>query len=66
MVAELLDRSQVEMIRLALEYAPQPPFQAGTPEAAPPAVITAVRERMATMHAPREAIISGLEGTVAV
>lgn len=54
------------MIQLALEYAPQPPFQAGTPETAPPAVITAVRERMATMHAPREAIISGLEGTVAV
>jgi hypothetical protein len=31
------------MIQLALEYDPQPPFDYGTPEKAPPEVVTAVR-----------------------
>jgi cyclohexyl-isocyanide hydratase len=63
-VAELLGRAQAEMIQLALEYAPRPPFQAGTPESAPPAVIAGVRERMAATRAAREVIIAGLEGTI--
>jgi transcriptional regulator GlxA family with amidase domain len=33
-------------IQLAIEYDPQPPFSAGSPEAAGPAVTAAVRERL--------------------
>src|SRR5580765_5957224 len=41
-VAELAGRAQAEAIQLALEYAPEPPFRAGTPEGASPAVLAAV------------------------
>ena len=59
-VAELAGQAQAEAIQLALEYAPQPPFQAGTPEEAPPAVLAAVRKQLAPTRAAREAIIGKL------
>src|SRR5215813_6102945 len=34
-VAELVGKDQAQAIQLALEYAPQPPFDAGTPDVAP-------------------------------
>lgn len=57
-VAELLGRDQAEVIQLAMEYAPQPPFDAGTPESAPPAVVEAARERLAASRKAREAILA--------
>src|SRR5262249_34523775 len=62
-VAELAGRAQAEAIQLALEYAPAPPFRAGTPEEAPPAVLAAVREQMAPTRKARETIIAALVGT---
>jgi cyclohexyl-isocyanide hydratase len=59
-VAELSGQAQAEAIQLALEYAPQPPFRAGTPEEAPPAVLATVRKQMAPTRAAREAIIGKL------
>jgi hypothetical protein len=55
-VAELLGEAQAQTIQLAHEYAPEPPFRAGTPETAPPAVIAAAKERVAS---PRKARVTG-------
>lgn len=59
-VAELAGQAQAEAIQLALEYAPQPPFQAGTPDEAPAAVLATVRKQLALTRAAREAIIGRL------
>jgi cyclohexyl-isocyanide hydratase len=57
LVAELLGEAQAQAIQLTLEYAPEPPFRAGTPETAPPAVVAVARERLASRQQAREAII---------
>ena len=57
-VAELLGETQAQAIQLAQEYAPEPPFRAGTPESAPPAALAAAKERLAPMRKAREAIIA--------
>lgn len=59
-VAELVGRTEAEAIQLGLEYAPAPPFTAGTPEDAPSAVVAAVKERLAPTRKAREAIIAKL------
>jgi transcriptional regulator GlxA family with amidase domain len=43
LAASLWGEPAASMIQLALEYDPQPPFDYGTPEKAPPEVVTAVR-----------------------
>jgi cyclohexyl-isocyanide hydratase len=58
--AELVGRAEAEAIQLGLEYAPAPPFAAGTPEEAPNAVVAAVKERLAPTRKAREAIIAKL------
>jgi cyclohexyl-isocyanide hydratase len=57
MVAELMDEAQAQVIQLGHEYAPEPPFNAGTPETAPPAVLAAAKERVASIRKARESII---------
>jgi cyclohexyl-isocyanide hydratase len=59
-VAELVGRADAEAIQLGLEYAPAPPFGAGTPDEAPSAVVAAVKERLAPTRKAREAIIDKL------
>jgi cyclohexyl-isocyanide hydratase len=61
-VAELAGREQAETIQLTLEYAPEPPFRAGTPDEAPPAVLAQAKARMAPGRAAREKIIGRLVG----
>jgi cyclohexyl-isocyanide hydratase len=61
-VAELVGRSEAEAIQLGLEYAPAPPFTAGTPEEAPSAVLAAVKERLGPTRKARETIIAQLVG----
>jgi cyclohexyl-isocyanide hydratase len=46
-VAELRDAETAQAIQLGIEYAPAPPFNAGSPETAPPAVLARVLERNA-------------------
>jgi cyclohexyl-isocyanide hydratase len=55
-VAALLSgRDVAEAIQLAIEYAPDPPFQSGTPEQAPQAAVRAYQARYGEIHASREA-----------
>src|SRR6266851_2256061 len=60
MVAELVGEAQAQVIQLGHEYAPEPPFNAGTPETAPPAVLAAARERVASIRRARESIIDAI------
>jgi cyclohexyl-isocyanide hydratase len=59
-VAELSGQAAAETIQLALEYAPAPPFQSGTPGTAPAAVLAAARARLASSRAEREALIAAV------
>ncbi len=43
----LVDRQTAEMIQLRLEYNPAPPFNAGSPESAPPEILALMKERIA-------------------
>jgi len=52
-VAELTDPETAQAIQLQIEYAPAPPFDAGLPETAPPAILARVRERHAAMAGRR-------------
>lgn len=56
MVAELAGAPVAQAIQLQIEYAPAPPFNAGTPETASPEVLAAVRARGAPMRQARDAI----------
>ncbi len=58
MVAELAGRDVAERIQLGIEYAPAPPFDAGTPETARPEIVAAVRARMDAQRAEREAQVA--------
>lgn len=49
----LSNRPTAEAIQLALEYNPAPPFSAGSPRTAPPEVVSAVKEKIATARARR-------------
>ena len=60
LAAELTDEAQAQGIQLMLEYAPEPPFAAGTPFTAPPAVLTRVRARGAAMRQEREDILTAI------
>ena len=57
MVAELAGPDAAQAIQLQIEHAPAPPFDAGTPETAPPHVLSVVRQRNAPARAAREALI---------
>jgi cyclohexyl-isocyanide hydratase len=56
-VAELAGREAAETIQLTLEYAPAPPFAAGRPETAPPAVLAQAEERNAAALVRRRAAV---------
>jgi cyclohexyl-isocyanide hydratase len=54
LAAELEGEATAQGVQLFLEYAPEPPFNAGRPETAPPEVLAAIRKRGAAMRAERE------------
>jgi cyclohexyl-isocyanide hydratase len=54
LAAELEGEATAQGVQLFLEYAPEPPFNAGRPETAPPEVLAAIRQRGAAMRAERE------------
>ncbi|MBV8107410.1 MAG: DJ-1/PfpI family protein [Hyphomicrobiales bacterium] len=58
LVAELAGRDIAEAIQLNLEYAPAPPFHAGSPETAPTAVAEVVRSRLAPIVKERERLVA--------
>lgn len=60
LLAELAGSATAQAIQLNLEYAPEPPFDAGSPATAPAEVVAAVRQRGAKVRAEREALIKTL------
>jgi cyclohexyl-isocyanide hydratase len=52
-VAEIAGRETAEAIQLGIEYDPHPPFDAGSPERAPRAIVEAVRARAAPRQTER-------------
>src|SRR5712672_4398674 len=53
LVSMLVNRQTAEMIQLRLEYNPAPPFDAGSPDSAPPEVLARMNERIAPSQARR-------------
>ncbi|WP_339735175.1 DJ-1/PfpI family protein [uncultured Gimesia sp.] len=54
-VAALLRGDEVaQKIQLAIQYTPEPPFNCGSPETAPPKILAAVQEKTSSLTAKRE------------
>jgi cyclohexyl-isocyanide hydratase len=62
LAAEVAGRDEAEAIQLSLEYAPAPPFDAGTPERCRDSVLARVRERSASLRTAREALVARVTG----
>jgi cyclohexyl-isocyanide hydratase len=62
LAAELVGQPAAELVQLSLEYAPAPPFDAGMPDTAPPAVLAAAQRRLAAVRAEREALVAAITG----
>lgn len=58
LIAELRGEATAQAIQLGMEYAPAPPFQGGTPELAPTAVVQQVQATMAENLARRQALVA--------
>jgi cyclohexyl-isocyanide hydratase len=56
--AELAGPEVAKSIQLQIEYAPAPPFDAGSPEAAPPSVVAQLRDRNAALTDQRRQIVT--------
>jgi len=57
LVSLLVDRRTAEAIQLRLEYNPAPPFNAGSPDTAPPEILAFMKERYAAAQARRSEVI---------
>jgi cyclohexyl-isocyanide hydratase len=55
LAAELRGDDAARSIQLQIEYAPDPPFDSGTPESAPPEILEEVRRSLQGITAQREA-----------
>jgi len=55
LAAELRGDEAAQAIQLHMVYAPEPPFNSGTPETAPAAILAQARQSVATITAQREA-----------
>src|SRR6266849_5398409 len=53
LVSIMVDRESAEAIQLRLEYNPAPPFNAGSPDTAPPEILALVKERIAPFRQRR-------------
>jgi cyclohexyl-isocyanide hydratase len=65
-VAELAGVETAQAIQLQIEYAPAPPFDAGTPETAPPAILAQVRERNMALASRRSGAVEEAAARLAV
>lgn len=64
-VGEIAGAEYAQAVQLAIEYAPRPPYDAGRPESAPPAVMAAVRQRLDTVRVDRDAAVARAAGRLA-
>jgi cyclohexyl-isocyanide hydratase len=53
LVSIMVNRQTAEAIQLRLEYNPAPPFDAGSPDTAPPEILALMKERIAPAQARR-------------
>jgi len=60
LAAELAGQAAAEAVQLGLEYAPAPPFSAGTPDAAPSDVVRVIRQRFSATRREREDILRSM------
>ena len=58
LVAEIAGPTIAQAIQLGIEYNPAPPFDAGSPETAPPEVLAAARARSAGLRASRVDLVA--------
>lgn len=56
--AELAGEKTAQEIQLLIEYTPEPPYNAGSPETAPTEIVEGMREKGASRRAGREAIVA--------
>ena len=52
-----MGQAAAEAIQLGVEYAPAPPFNAGSPDTAPPALVATMRERLAPLLDERTRLV---------
>jgi len=57
LAAEIAGADTAQTIQLSIEYAPAPPFEAGRPETAPPAILARTTERYTAGAAQRRAAV---------
>ncbi|HWO12809.1 MAG TPA: DJ-1/PfpI family protein [Polyangiaceae bacterium] len=62
LAAELAGEDAACAIQLAIEYAPAPPLSSGRPETAPPAILSAARERAEQQYPERRAALLAARG----
>jgi cyclohexyl-isocyanide hydratase len=55
LAAQLRGNDAAQAIQLYMAYAPEPPFNSGTPETAPPTILAHARQSVAAITAQREA-----------
>jgi cyclohexyl-isocyanide hydratase len=55
LAAELRGDDVAQAIQLYMAYAPEPPFNSGTPETAPPAILAHARQSVVAITGQREA-----------
>jgi len=65
-IAEVAGDAAAQSVQLTIEYAPEPPFEAGRPETAPPALAARMRERMQAMMPERRAAAEAAAAVLAV
>lgn len=65
LVAEMASPEIAQAIQLQIEYAPAPPFEAGSPATAPAGVLASAKARGATMRAEREALVARVAARIA-
>ena len=64
-VAEIAGPAVAQGIQLQIEYAPAPPFEAGSPDTAPPDVLSSALRRNASMRTAREQLVARIARTLA-
>lgn len=60
LIAELAGEDVARELQLRMEYAPEPPFEAGRPETAPPHVLRSVRASMSRMAPDRQKCVNAV------
>jgi cyclohexyl-isocyanide hydratase len=60
-VAEIAGPETAQAIQLQIEYAPAPPFDAGSPDTAPPGVLSTVQQRNAATRVSRKELVERIK-----